>query len=140
MLLFRCYVMSDSFVTPWTVACQARLSVGLSRQEYGSGLPFPSPGDLPHPGIKSISPAWQLGSLPLSHQGSPSVHMCKKKKPPTISMCRYNHSLFMHVCFYDNEVTSYMLFYNLLFFILPGTSEFCPVFLGQNILPACSNM
>ena len=72
--------------------------------------------------------------------GKPISTYVQKKKPPTISMCRYNHSLFMHVCFYDNEVTSYMLFYNLLFFILPGTSEFCPVFLGQNILPACSNM
>ena len=41
------------FVTPWTVAHQAPLSVGFSRQEYWSGLPFPSPGDLPNPGIKS---------------------------------------------------------------------------------------
>ena len=40
------------FVTPWTVAPQAPLSMGFSRQEYWSGLPFPSPGDLPDPGIK----------------------------------------------------------------------------------------
>ena len=40
------------FATPWTVACQAPLSVGFPRQEYWSGLPFPSPGDLPDPGIK----------------------------------------------------------------------------------------
>ena len=45
------------FVTPWTVACQAPLSMGFSRQEYWSGLPFPSPGDLPNPGIKPESPA-----------------------------------------------------------------------------------
>ena len=45
------------FATPWTVASQAPLSMGLSRQEYWSGLPFPSPGDLPHPGIKPGSPA-----------------------------------------------------------------------------------
>jgi len=44
------------FVTPWTVACQAPLSVGFSRQEYWSGLPFPPPGDLPNPGIEPISP------------------------------------------------------------------------------------
>ena len=52
-----CYVasvMSDC-VTPWTVACQAPLSMGFSRQEDWSGLPFPSPGDLPHPGIKPAS-------------------------------------------------------------------------------------
>ena len=44
------------FVTPWTVPCQAPLSVGFSRQEYCSGLPCPPPGDLPHPGIKPMSP------------------------------------------------------------------------------------
>ena len=45
------------FVTPWTVARQAPLLMGFSRQEYWSGLPFPSPGDLPNPGIKPVSPA-----------------------------------------------------------------------------------
>ena len=45
------------FVTPWTLACQAPLSMGLSRQEYWSGLPFPTPGDLPNPGIELGSPA-----------------------------------------------------------------------------------
>ena len=45
------------FVTPWTVAHQAPLSFGLPRQEYWSGLPFPSPGDLPDLGTESVSPA-----------------------------------------------------------------------------------
>ena len=45
------------FVTPWTVAHQAPLPMGFSRQEYWSGLPFPSPGDLPDPGIEPRSPA-----------------------------------------------------------------------------------
>ena len=45
------------FVTPWTVACQAPLSMGFSRQEYWSGLPCPPPGDLPYPGIEPMSPA-----------------------------------------------------------------------------------
>ena len=44
------------FATPWTVAHQAPLSMGFSRQEYWSGLPFPPPGDLPHPGIEPASP------------------------------------------------------------------------------------
>ena len=44
------------FVTPWTVAYQAPLSIGFSRQEYWSGLPFPSTGDLPNPGIEPRSP------------------------------------------------------------------------------------
>ena len=52
----------------WTVAHQAPLSMGFSRQEYWSGLPFPSPGDLPNPGIKPTSPALQVDSLLLSHQ------------------------------------------------------------------------
>ena len=45
------------FATPWTVAYQASLSMGFSRQEYWSGVPFPSPGDLPDPGIEPGSPA-----------------------------------------------------------------------------------
>ena len=50
------------FATLWTVACQAPLSMGFSRQEYWSGLPFPSPGDLPDPGIEPGSPAlWADG-------------------------------------------------------------------------------
>ena len=52
------------FATPWTVACQAHLSMEFSRQEYWSGLPFPSPGELPNPGIEPGSPALQAGALP----------------------------------------------------------------------------
>ena len=59
------------FGTPWIVAHQAPLPMGFSRQEYGSGLPFPSPGDLPKPGIKPMSPAWQADALPLSCLQSP---------------------------------------------------------------------
>ena len=51
------------------------MSMGFTRQEYWSGLPFPPPGDLPDPGIKSASPALQADSLLLSHQGSPLSHM-----------------------------------------------------------------
>ena len=49
----------------------APLSMGFSRQEYWSGLPFPSPGDLPNLVIEPTSPAWQGDSLPLSHLGKP---------------------------------------------------------------------
>ena len=54
--------MSNS-ATPWTVAPQAPLPMGFSRQEYWSGLPFPSPGDLPDPGIEPGSPTLQADSL-----------------------------------------------------------------------------
>ena len=50
-------------MTPWTVACQAPLSMGFSRQEHWNGLPFPFPGDLPNPGIEPGSPAFQADSL-----------------------------------------------------------------------------
>ena len=52
------------FVTPWTVAYQAPPSMGSSRQEYWSGLPFPSPGDLSDPGIETGSPALQADTFP----------------------------------------------------------------------------
>ena len=56
-------VVSDS-ATPWTVARQSPLSMGFSRQEYWSGLPWPPPGDLPDPGIEPWSPVLQADSLP----------------------------------------------------------------------------
>ena len=58
-------------VTPWTVAHQALLSMGFFRQEYWSGLPFPSPEEFPNPGIKPESPALQEDSLPTELPGKP---------------------------------------------------------------------
>ena len=68
------------FATPWTVALQAPLSMGFPRQEYWSGLPFPSPRVLPDPGVKPESPVWQADSLPLSHLGSPSLEAYSNMK------------------------------------------------------------
>ena len=59
------------FVTPWTVTCQALQSMGFSKQKYWSGLPFPSPGDLPNPGIEPQSPVLQTDSLPPEPPGKP---------------------------------------------------------------------
>ena len=64
-----CSVMSDS-VTPWTVAHQASLSMGFLRQEHQSGLPFPSPRNLPDPGIKLRSATLQADSLPSESRGA----------------------------------------------------------------------
>ena len=61
------------FVTPWTVARQVPLSMGFSRQEHWSGLPFPSPGDLPDPGVEPRSPALQADSLPSELSGKPQL-------------------------------------------------------------------
>ena len=67
--------LCPTLVTSRTVARQAPLSVGFSRQEYWSGLPRTPPGDLPHPGIKPQSPALQVDPLLLSHWGSPSYEL-----------------------------------------------------------------
>ena len=67
-------VVPASFVTPWTVAHQAPLSMGFSRQEYWSGQPFPSPGHLPDPGIKPGSAALQADSLQSKPPGKPSIY------------------------------------------------------------------
>ena len=60
------------FATPWTVACQAPLSREFSRQEYWSGLPLPTPGDLINPGIKPVSHKLLADSLPSETQGANS--------------------------------------------------------------------
>ena len=67
------------FVTAWTVAYQAPLPMGFSRQQYWSGLPFPSPADLSNPGIEPRSPALQTDSLPSEPPGK-SVYQASKKK------------------------------------------------------------
>ena len=73
-LVFKSY---PTLVTPWTIAHQAPLSVGFPRQEYWNRFPFPSPDDLPNPGIKPkppTLPALQVDSLCLSHQGSSTYY------------------------------------------------------------------
>ena len=63
------------FATLWTVAHQAPLSMGFSRQEYWSGLPFPFPGDLPNPGIEPRSPALQADALTSEPPGKPFPYL-----------------------------------------------------------------
>ena len=64
-------------VNPGTAAHQAPPSMGFSRQEYWSGMPFPSPGDVPNPGIEPRSPTLQADALPSEHPGKPDG-----KEPP----------------------------------------------------------
>ena len=71
-----CFSCVRLFATLSTVACQARMSMGFSRQEYWSELPWPSPRDVPNPRIKPISLGllcWQVGSLPLVPHGKPPI-------------------------------------------------------------------
>ena len=76
------------FVTPWTVSHPAPLSMGFSRQEYWSGLPFPSLGDLPNPGIEPRSPTLQADALSSDHQGSPYMQSTSREMQG-----RMNHKL-----------------------------------------------
>ena len=66
-------MVPDSLPPPWTVAHQAPPSMGFSRQEYWSGLTFPSPGDLPNPGIKPGSPILQPDTLPSELPGKSEI-------------------------------------------------------------------
>ena len=72
------------FVTPWTVAHQAPPSMEFSRQEYWSGLPLPSPGDLPNPGIKPRSPTLQADALPFEPPGNPHKKTKQNPKPKCV--------------------------------------------------------
>ena len=81
--VLSCLVVSNSLLTPWIIACQAPLFMDFSRQEYWNGLPFPSPGDLPNPGIEARSPALQADSLLSEPPGKPNwyiLHIITKEK------------------------------------------------------------
>ena len=82
------------FAVPWTVACQAPLSMEFSRQEYWSGLSFPFPGDLPDPGIEPGSPAFQAVLYCLSHQGNPILDQVDFK---TKSVIKYKERLYIMI-------------------------------------------
>ena len=72
------------FVSPWTVAYQTPPSMGFSRQEYWSRLPFPSPGDLPDSGIEPRSPALQADALPSEPTGRLYLKLSKLQTEPTL--------------------------------------------------------
>ena len=86
--------MSDSFVTPWTVAFQASLSMGFSRQEHWSGLPCSLPGDLPNPDIQAEFPALVDSSSPLAQS---TLNICWNDLIPRISQRNCHHDYFTPV-------------------------------------------
>ena len=88
------------FVTPWAVAYQAPQSVEFSRQEYWSGSPFPSPGDLPNPGIEPGSPALQADALPSEPPGyvlPSSIYLKSLFKDSLVYICVYIYMIVLHV-------------------------------------------
>ena len=73
-------------MAPWTVARQAPQSMEFSRQEYWSGLPWPSPGDLPNPGIEPGSPSLEADSYPLSYLGN-ALEVIKLNIKNSVKLC-----------------------------------------------------
>ena len=97
--------------TPWTVAHQAPPSIGFSRQEYWSGLPFPSPGDLPNPGIETSSPTLQADTLPSEPPGKPKSIKSKVHSLLKIYCFRIQYTLIQasmnRLSRYQNNIKTY---------------------------------
>ena len=81
--------MANSFVAVWTLAHQGPLSVGFLRLEYWNGLPFPSPRDPSNPGVELHLVHWQADSLPLSHQGSPTIKIAHMHLQFTVCQAKF---------------------------------------------------
>ena len=95
------------FGTPWTVAHQAPPSIEFSRQEYWSGLPFPSPGDLPNPGIEPGFPAFQADALPFEPPGNPCIAKLRLKLKKVGEIARpFRYDLTQIPYDYTAEVTN----------------------------------
>ena len=97
---FSCVLL---FATPWTVACQAPLSMGFSRQEYWSELPCPPPEDLPNPGIEPtsvMSPALQGDSLLPAQPGKPlRLHCCPINRFISTNLSIFHIYALIYICF-----------------------------------------
>ena len=92
--------MSDSFATPWTLTRQAPLPMGIPRQEYWRGLPFPSPGDLPNPEIEPASPVLTGECFTTEHHGVKNLGLelgllCSHSRFPTGSFVTLGKSSFL---------------------------------------------
>ena len=101
-------VVSDSLPSPWTVASQAPPSMGFSRQEYRSGLPFPSPRDLPNPGIEPGSPTFQADALTSEPPGKPFT---KQEKNSTL-LPRNKYLVIVYMLLKYQELSSVNMKYN----------------------------
>ena len=108
------------FATPWTVAYQAP-STGFSREEYWSGLPFPSPEDLPDPGIEPGSPALQADALPSEPPGKPKDD---EKETPDPEVCKLS--------IHDDDTRSFCKFWS------PGPTHYLPMDSGALGWKCCS--
>ena len=111
LLLFSHSVVSNSFGTPWTVAYQAPMSVRFPKQEYWSGLPFPSLGDLSNLGIKPVSLALQADFLSLSYQGSPLIYCANDQKYKIILYSLWTYLIIVSLRFQLHEFRDHLVYY-----------------------------
>ena len=144
------------FVTPWIVTHQAPPSISFSRQEYWSGLPFPSLGDLPDPGIKPGSPALEADTLTSEPPGKPHIlanpiyHLSGcvlvqaaklLHKPPDWSSCFYTVAVLMCSVASVYSWQSYGLYPGRLpWTILLQSDHVSPLFKSFQWLPICSRV
>ena len=113
------------FETPWTVVFQAPPSMGFSRQEYWSGLPFPSPRDLPNRGIEPRSPALQADAFyHLSYQGSLYIAMELKNLKYNIATSLSNDTLKLNISFIKIKGEKFYFEYHHCISEIIGTSWF----------------
>ena len=96
---------------PWTLAHQASPSMGFSRQEYWSGLPFPSPRDLPDPGIKPRSPALQADALTSEPPGKPEVQIGTQQTH--LYLCNIIHDVWIYFLTRRTTKRNQLIFINL---------------------------
>ena len=126
-------------MTPWTVAGQAPLSMGISRQEYWSGLPFTSPEDLPDLGIEPRSPALQADSLPSEPPGKPYC-IYKNTSLPPISLSRDRYRLYnaqVNLTHSQNTLRNEMCLAPAVWLLLDGPSSLGPdSMIGNNHIKA----
>ena len=125
------------FATPWSLAYQAPLSMGFSRQEYWSGLPFPSPGDLPNPRTEAGSPALQADALPSELPEKASNTVTSSMKTLKMVPVKKNVSSdWRAICFIIYFLVEIVLLLSLLELIHPSIYYWSIIFLQYCVLGA----
>ena len=123
---------------PGTVAHQAPLSLGFSRQEHWSRLPFPPPRHLSHPGIKPKSPVLQADSLPLNHLGSPTLWFVVQFKYNITCIGLDKSIIYIHVYIYISLVLSPLCWATIISSVqFSSVAQLCPTHESQHARPPC---
>ena len=106
--------MSSSFATPWTVVLWPPLLIGFPRQEYWSGLPFPSPEDLSNPGIEPVSPALASRFFTTEPHTQTQGERERERKEREMCVCLYNNTEYsFYSCWYKIQIKFLLLLYEI---------------------------